>query len=72
MAHTTTYSAGNTQTNLPAIVQQLVGRARARLEIRRQRAVLCWELNQYTDRELADMGLSRADIDGIVARSHGG
>ena len=70
MAHTTTYAGNGTQTNLPMIVQQLVARAQTRLELRRQRERLRWELSQYSTRELADMGLSRADIDGIVARAH--
>ena len=72
MAHTTTFVGTGTQTNLPALIQQLVGRVRAHAETRRQQAQLRWELSRYSNRELADMGLSRADIDGIVAGSRVG
>ena len=72
MAHTTTFTDTRTETNLPMIVRDAMTRVRAGLEVRRARSRLRWELNQYSNRELADMGLSRSDIDGIVARSHGG
>ena len=72
MAHTTTFTDTRTETNLPMIVRDAMTRVRAGLEVRRARSRLRWELNQYSNRELADMGMSRSDIDGIVARSHGG
>lgn len=34
-----------------------------------KRKQLTYELNSYTDRELADIGLSRADIPNIVKES---
>lgn len=75
MAHITTFTetGANThaETNLPMIVRDAMLRVRAGLEVRRERSRLRWELNQYSNRELADMGMSRSDIDGIVAR-HGG
>jgi uncharacterized protein YjiS (DUF1127 family) len=42
-------------------------RLRGAIEARRTRSRLRWELDQCSDRELADMGVSRADIDAIVA-----
>ena len=72
MAQTTTYAGNGAQTNLPTIVQQLVGRVRTHLERRQKRDRLRSELNQYSVRELSDMGLCRDDIDGIVARAHHG
>ncbi|MGI4747603.1 MAG: DUF1127 domain-containing protein [Janthinobacterium lividum] len=71
MAHTTTFTETRTETNLPMIVRDAMSRFRAGLDVRRARSRLRWELNQYSNRELADMGMSRSDIDGIVAR-HGG
>ncbi len=56
------------QSGVPAIVRSFltgVGTARA---ARRERARLLAELSQCSDRELADMNLSRADI-GHVVRS---
>lgn len=72
MAHITTFTETRTDTNLPMIVRDAMARVRTGLEVRRARSRLRWELNQYSNRELADMGMSRSDIDGIVARSHGG
>lgn len=73
MAHTTTaFTETRTDTNLPMIVRDVMARVRANVDVRRARSRLRWELNQYSNRELADMGMSRSDIDGIVARSHGG
>lgn len=54
------------------IVRDAMARVRTSIDGRRARSRLRWELNQYSNRELADMGMSRSDIDGIVARSHGG
>ncbi|NPD67620.1 DUF1127 domain-containing protein [Lichenicola cladoniae] len=72
MAHTTTFTETRTDTNLPMIVRDAMARVRTSIDGRRARSRLRWELNQYSNRELADMGMSRSDIDGIVARSHGG
>ena len=38
------------------------------LERRARRATVRSELEAYSDRELNDIGLSRTDIDGIVAQ----
>ena len=70
MAHTTTFTDDRTATDLPTIVRTGLGHVRAHLDARKARSRIRWELNQYTDRELADMGLSRSDIDGIATGAH--
>ncbi|MCQ8239303.1 DUF1127 domain-containing protein [Rhizosaccharibacter radicis] len=57
--------------DLPGLFRRTVEQVRFNLAVRRERARLRTELNTYSDRELADMGLSRADIEGIVARHVG-
>lgn len=56
-----------TQTTLPAMVRQALHTVRQQIGIMRSRQRLRDELLQCSDRELADMGLSRSDIDVIVA-----
>lgn len=67
MSQTTAFAGNDTSSSLPSILRSAISRVQAGLEGRRARARLRWELNQYTDRELADIGLSRSDIDGIAA-----
>ena len=61
--HTAADASGNALTNLFA-------RVRSGLEARRveraKRTQLMRELNSMTDRDLADLGLGRADIDRIA------
>ena len=66
----TTTTAGthrsDVQSGVPAIARSFlaaIGTARA---ARRERARLLAELSQCSDRELADMNLSRADINHVV------
>ncbi len=56
------------ETGLPAIVRSFTVAFRAARTARQERARLLAELSQCSDRELADMNLSRADI-GHVVRS---
>lgn len=56
-----------TQTTLTAMVRQALHTVRQQIGIMRSRQRLRDELLQCSDRELADMGLSRSDIDVIVA-----
>lgn len=51
---------------LPELVRQTLNLLRERRDQAKARARLRWELSQYSDRGLADMGLSRADIDDVV------
>ena len=58
--------AQDTRHGLPAIVRGFVATVRARLAVRRQQARLFAELDSCSDRELADMNISRADIGAMV------
>jgi uncharacterized protein YjiS (DUF1127 family) len=65
-------SATNTLTvALPGSLRDLVGHVVARVQAARaqatHRARLRFELSQYSDRELADMGLSRGDVEDVIA-----
>jgi uncharacterized protein YjiS (DUF1127 family) len=57
--------------DLPGLFRKVIVQAQTAIAVRRSRARLRAELNTYSDRELSDMGLSRSDIDGIVARHAG-
>ena len=67
MAYVTTSTSTGTAPKLPAFFRTGLGLVRTQINARKARSRMRWELNQYSDRELADMGLSRADIDGIAA-----
>ena len=54
------------ETGLPAIVRSFTVTFRTALAARQERARLLAELSQCSDRELADMNLSRADIGHVV------
>lgn len=55
------------QSSLKDLALQAFARIRATRELNAERARVRFELDQYSDRDLADMGLSRADIDDVVA-----
>ena len=56
------------ESGMPAIVRSFLAAVRTARAERRERVRLLDELSQCSDRELADMNLSRADI-GHVVRS---
>ncbi len=58
--------SGNREISLPVIVKQAVALLMTRRERIRTQNRLRWELSQYSDRELSDMGLSRSDIEDVV------
>lgn len=60
------------ETSLPSVVRQALQTVRAHLEVARSRRRLRDELGRCSDRELADMGLSRSEIDSVAAgiRTH--
>ena len=51
---------------VPAFLRSFADAVRAASAARRERARLLAELSQCSDRELADMNLSRADIGDVV------
>lgn len=53
--------------SLKDLAKHAVSRLRHARELHVERARVRFELAQYSDRELADMGLSRADIEDVVA-----
>lgn len=55
------------QLSLKDLAKHAVARLRAARELSAERARVRFELAQYSDRELADMGMCRADIDDVVA-----
>ncbi len=55
------------QLSLKDLAKHAVARLRAARELNAERARVRFELAQYSDRDLADMGLSRADIEDLVA-----
>lgn len=54
------------EVGLPTLARQVVNLLRERRDAARERARLRWELNQYSDRALADMGMARSDIEDVV------
>lgn len=67
MAFISTHASTGATVSLSSLFRGLVQGARETIAVQRTRSRLRWELNQCSDRELADMGVSRADIDAIVA-----
>jgi len=67
MAQVSTLQVGSSSTSLSTLFRIVVERVQSAVAVRRAQSQLRWELNQYSDRELSDMGLSRSDIEGIVA-----
>ena len=68
MAYASDFSSAGSRVDLPSTIRSALGSIRTRLELHRARRRLCWELNQYSDHQLADMGLSRSDIEGLAGR----
>lgn len=68
MSDTTAFE-GTKQVSLRELFGLAFATVRAANAKRAERARVRFELNQYSDRELADMGLSRSDIPGIAARA---
>ncbi len=67
MTTTTTLSfEHDVQHGLSSIVRDLAAVVRSHLALHRERARLHAELSHCSDRELADMNISRADIDYMV------
>ena len=55
------------QLSLKDQARHVFARLTAARTLHAERARVRFELAQYSDRELADMGMSRADIDDVVA-----
>ena len=55
------------QLSLKDLAKHAFAHLRAARELNAERARVRFELAQYSDRDLADMGLSRADIEDVVA-----
>ena len=65
MAYATSFSSSSGTTS-PALFRQAMNLLRQRVAERRERARMRDELNSYSDRHLADLGLSRSDIEDVV------
>jgi uncharacterized protein YjiS (DUF1127 family) len=63
---TNSSAQNSTEISLPLIVRQALAMLRGRREQIRAKNRLRWELSQYSDRELSDMGLCRSDIEDVV------
>ncbi|MBB3175169.1 uncharacterized protein YjiS (DUF1127 family) [Endobacter medicaginis] len=62
-------SLSETRSNpLAQFVEHTMASLRRQRAVARERARVRRELDQYNDRELAELGLGRGDIDSIVAR----
>ncbi|MBE7209701.1 MAG: DUF1127 domain-containing protein [Gluconacetobacter diazotrophicus] len=51
---------------MPTLARQVLNLMRERRDDAKHRARLRWELQQYSDRALADMGMARSDIEDVV------
>ena len=65
MAYATSFSS-TSGTTAPALFRQSMNLVRQRIAEHKERARLRNELNSYSDRHLADLGLSRSDIEDVV------
>ena len=63
---TTPMTYDNAETGFGLLSNTIAGRFRAWREQRRKIDRITTELNCYTDRELADLGLSRGDIHSVA------
>ncbi|MBE7209492.1 MAG: DUF1127 domain-containing protein [Gluconacetobacter diazotrophicus] len=54
------------EVGLPTLTRQLISLLQERREAARARARMRFELGQYSDRALADIGLNRSDIEDVV------
>lgn len=66
MAHATSFTTPTTTAAAPALFRQAMNLFRQRVAEHKTRSRLRAELNSYSDRHLADMGLSRSDIEDVV------
>ena len=64
MSTTTSFTGSSTAT--PAVFGQTMNLFRQRITEHKERVRMRTELNSYSDRHLADMGLSRSDIEDVV------
>ncbi len=65
MAYATSSSSASGSTS-PALFRQSMNLLRQRFAEHKERARIRNELNSYSDRHLADLGLSRSDIEDVV------
>ncbi len=65
MAYATSFSSTSGTTS-PALFRQSMNLLRQRIAEHKERVRLRNELNSYSDRHLADLGLSRSDIEDVV------
>lgn len=54
------------ETTLPTMLRQALSTVRQQMDVMKRRRQLRDELEQCSDRELADMGLCRSDIDAVA------
>ncbi len=66
MAHITTFTSSSSTTTGLTLFRQAMNLFRQRVAEHKTRARMRTELNSYSDRHLADMGLSRSDIEDVV------
>lgn len=66
MAHAASFTTSSTASAGPALFRQSMNLFRQRVAEYKTRARMRTELNSYSDRHLADMGLSRSDIEDVV------
>ncbi len=66
MAHAASFTTSSTVSTGPALFRQSMNLFRQRVTEYKTRARMRTELNSYSDRHLADMGLSRGDIEDVV------
>ncbi len=64
MSTTTSFTGSSTTT--PALFGQTMNLFCQRIAEHKERVRMRTELNSYSDRHLADMGLSRSDIEDVV------
>lgn len=67
MTHSSAQLLAEPQVNLLTIAKQFASHLKASKELRRARHKAMIEFQSCSDRELADMNLSRSDIPGLVA-----
>ena len=71
MAHAASFTTSSTTSARPALFQQSMNLFRQRVAEYKTRTRMRTELNSYSDRHLADMGLSRSDIEDVVHHRFG-
>ena len=65
MAYATSFGTSSSATGA-SLFRQAMNLFRQRIAEHKERARLRTELNSYSDRHLADLGLSRSDIEDVV------